>query len=75
MGIRNVTTWLFNIFGKDKQYQMKQENGLKYANQSFFNKPMGERLCDRCKTPYKEGALDFLSDEFVCPICENGKDD
>jgi formylmethanofuran dehydrogenase subunit E len=54
---------------------MRQETGYEYATQSFFGTSRNERLCDECNTPFKEGALDFLSDEFVCPYCENGKDD
>lgn len=75
MAIPIVTTWLSNIFGKDKGYRMKLETGLECVTQSFFGTSRTERLCDECKTPYREGALDFLSDEFVCPQCENGKDE
>jgi len=74
VAIPNVTTWLSNIFGKDKEYQMKRENGYKFVTQSFFGILRTERLCEVCNTPFKEGALDFLSDEFVCPYCENRKE-
>jgi len=53
---------------------MKQENGYEYVTQSFFGTLKTKRLCKICNTPFREGALDFLSDEFVCPYCENGKD-
>jgi len=75
VAIPNVTTWLSNIFGKDKEYLMKQENGYKFVTQSFFGTSRTERRCEICNTPFREGALDFLSNEFVCPYCENGKED
>jgi len=64
-------TWLQHTLRKVKLYQMKQENGLECVTQSFFKTSRNERLCDNCKTPFMEGALDFLSDEFVCPSCDN----
>jgi len=74
--IQSVITSLRSIFKKENQYQMRRKNGLRNTDQmSFLGIPKGKRLCDKCKTPFEEGALDFLSDEFVCPHCENGKDE
>ena len=75
MAIPTVTTWLSNIFAKEKGYRMKRENGYKSVTQSFFGISRAERHCDKCNTTYYEGALDFLLDEFSCPRCVNGKDE
>ena len=74
--IQDVITSLRSIFKKENQYQMRRKNGLRNTDQiSFLGIPKSKRLCDKCNTPFEEGALDFLSDEFVCPHCENGKDE
>ena len=75
MDTPTVITWLQHTLRKVKGYRMRQENGYECVTQSFLGTSRNERLCDECNTPFKEGALDFLSDEFVCPYCENGKDD
>jgi len=71
----NAITWLFNIFGKDKGCLMSQDNGYPHAIQSFLGRSRTTRTCFNCNETYLEGALDFLSDEFKCPSCENGKDE
>jgi len=69
-------TSLLSILDIRKDYPMKGGDGLPNIDQlSFINMHRTVRLCDECKTPFKEGALDFLSDEFVCPYCANGKDE
>jgi len=73
--IPRVIIWLQTIFEKETKYQMKQENGYPYVNQSFFGHSRTVRLCVKCDKEYLEGALDFMEQNIVCPICANGKDE
>ena len=73
--IPTVIHWLRSSLRKENRYRMKQDDGLKHATQNFLGLSETVRHCDRCKTPFRGGALDHLSEEFVCPICDNGKDE
>ena len=74
MAIPNAITWLLNIFGKERCL-MKDDGGYRDVTQSFLGRMREVRRCPVCGEEYWEGALDFLSDEFVCPSCENGKEE
>lgn len=47
-------------------------DSLKEIN--FFELTPDITRCDKCNKEYRQGALDFLASNFVCPVCENGKD-
>ena len=54
---------------------MKDDGGYHDITQSFLGRSRAVRKCPVCGEEYWEGALDFLSDEFVCPNCENRKEE
>ena len=64
--------WIPTIVKKGVQYLMGKDE---VSTTNFLNLEREVRRCDTCKTPFSEGVLDRLSSNFICPACDNGKED
>lgn len=68
-----MRTWLQTIFMK-KNNQKKQNFGLTNMR-NFIGQVVCELKCVKCGQAFSAGPFDTDTSTFVCPICDNGKDD
>ena len=68
-----MRTWLQTLFMKKKN-QKKQNDGLK-DTPNYLGGVRSELKCVRCGQTFSGGPFDTADSTFVCPICDNGKDE
>jgi len=69
-----VRTWLQTLFMKIEN-QMKQNYGSKDTTPNYLGGVRSELKCVRCGQAFSAGPFDTEASTFVCPTCDNGKDD
>ena len=76
--VNYVTRWLRNILAtvtsSQEKFQMKQKIGSVDTTHNFMNKLKAIRDCSQCGNRYIEGVLDFKSEDFICPVCDDRKE-
>ena len=55
--------------------QMSIKGGLNPATRNFLRQEHKVKACDECGRVVLVAALDREEEAFVCPICDNGKDE
>ena len=68
-----MRTWLQTLFMK-KNNQKKQNNGSN-AIPNYLGGVRSELKCVKCGQAFSAGPFDTDTSTFVCPTCDNGKDD
>ena len=68
-----MRTWLQTLFMRKKN-QKKQNSGLK-DTPNYLGGVRPELKCVKCGQTFSGGPFDTVDSTFVCPICDNRKDE